>query len=270
MLAPLPFDEWKDTKTTLHLMCQVVGKIRLGHVPYRSHWWNVTLAPTARGLTTGRMRYREHFFEIEFDFVEHRLIVRISSAHEARSFALHDGMAVADFYRAVFATPGDLGMHVKILDKPYGIPIETPFSADREHTSYDKQMVRRYWEALLWSADVFDQFGREFLGKESPAHLFWHGFDLAMGRYSGKAASGPPKPDIVQQEAYSQEVIAVGFWPGDNSAPAASYYTYTAPEPPNLTSFPLAPAGAGWFPSGSGHMGGLPYDAVRTADDPRA
>jgi hypothetical protein len=270
MLAPLPYTEFKPTKVTLHLMCQIVGKIRLGYVPFRSHWWNVTLIPTPRGLSTLRMREGDTFFDIEFDFIDHVVIVRSMHAHEPKRIELHDGLSVAAFYAALFASLAELGLRPVIVDKPYGMGVETPFSTDTEHASYDRVLVRRWWEALLWSADVLDQFAAGFEAKESPAHLFWHGFDLAMARYNGKPSTRPPSPNIVEREAYNREVIAFGFWPGDDNTPAPTYYTYTAPEPADLTKMPLAPAGAGWYPSGSGHIGGLSYDAVRESADPRA
>lgn len=270
MLAPLPYADWKPTKTTLQLMCQIVGKIRLGHLPYRSHWWNVTLHPTVRGLSTYRMRSGSTFFEIEFDFVEHELVIRATHAHEPARIALHDGLTVADFYSQVFAALAAFGVTTAIVDRSYGMPgVDVHFSTDTEHASYDRVMVRRWWEIVLWSADVFDEFGSTFAGKQSPAHLFWHSFDLAFARFSGRLANTPPKDDPVQQEAYSHEVIAVGFWAGDENVREPAYYTYTAPEPPELATMPLAPAQARWIPAGSGHLGVLPYDAVRDADDPR-
>ncbi len=270
MLAPLPYADWKPTLTTLHLMSQIVGKIRLGHVPYRSHWWNVTLQPTARGLTTGRMRNGTTFFQIDFDFVDHQVVVRAHTAHEPAVIPLHDGLSVAEFYETIMKTLAAFGIKTKIVGKPYGMGVETRFSADREHASYDNVMVRRWWEIVLWTADVFDQYASEFIGKESPAQLFWHSFDLALARYSGRPTNRPPSQNPVEQEAYSQEVIAVGFWPGDENVKAPTYYTYTAPEPPTLTAMPLAPKGALWVPSGSGHEGVVPYDTIRTSADPRA
>jgi hypothetical protein len=270
LLAPLPYEEWTPTLTTLHLWCQIVGKLRLGHVPYRSHWWNVTLLPTARGLTTGRMRAGTTFFQIDFDFVDHKVVVQSNRAHEPASIPLHDGLSVAEFYATVFKTLAAFGIQTRIVDKPYGMGVDIPFSVDRDHESYDRVMVRRWWEINLWSADVFDQYASEFIGKESPAQLFWHSFDLAVARYSGRPANKPPSENPVEQEAYSQEVISVGFWAGDPNTPAPTYYTYTAPEPVSLTSMPLAPVQAAWSASGSGHLGVLPYDAVRTAADPRA
>jgi hypothetical protein len=268
MLAPLPYVEWKATKTTLHLMCQIVGKIRLHHVPHKSQWWNVTLHPTARGLSTLRMRAGETFFEIEFDFVEHRTIVRTSASHAPATIELRDGLSVAEFHRELFTILRGFGLDISIVDKPYGMGIETPFSLDTEHASYDKTMVTRWWRVVLWSADVFDRYASDFNGKESPAHLFWHAFDLALARFSGRPANAPANPDPVQQEAYSHEVIAVGFWPGDEKTPYPAYYTYTAPEPETLATTPLAPEGASWVPSGSGHLGVLAYDVVRESADP--
>ena len=270
-LTPLPYAPWEPTKTTLHLWTQIVGKIRLGATPHRNHWWNVTLVPTVRGLTTQRMRHGETFFELEFDFVAHRLVARSGDGAQAPSFALTDGTSVAEFYERTLALLRVLGVDAHILGKPYGIPFEAPrFADDHEHRSYDAGAVRRWWDALLWTADVFDEFASEFAGKQSPAHLFWHGFDLAMARFSGARAAGPPKTDAVQQEAYSHEVIAFGFWPGDANTPGATYYTYTAPEPQTLTEFPLHPEPAAWYPQGTGHLGGLPYEAVRISTNPRA
>lgn len=270
LLAPLPYADWKPTLTTVHLMSQIIGKIRLGHVPYRSHWWNVTLQPSARGLSTGRMRNGTTFFQIDFDFVDHQVVVRANTAHESATIALHDGLSVAEFYETILKTLAAFGITTAIVDKPYGMGVETRFSDDREHASYDNVMVRRWWEIVLWSADVFDQYASDFIGKESPAHLFWHSFDLALARYSGRPANRPPSDNPVEAEAYSQEVIAVGFWPGDENTTAATYYTYTAPEPPGLTSMPLRPEGATWVSSGSGHLGVLPYETIRTAADQRA
>lgn len=270
MLAPLPYEDWKPTKTTLHLMCQIVGKIRLGHVPYRSHWWNVTLHPTARGLSTYRMRAGTTFFEIAFDFIDHRLVINVAGTHAPATIPLRDGLTVAQFYEAVFELLAGFGIETAIVDKPYKMGVETPFSSDREHHAYDRVMVRRWWEIVLWSADVFDRYASETVAKESPAHLFWHSFDLALARFSGRPSNRPPSNNVVEDEAYSQEVIAVGFWPGDDKTPAPTYYTYTSPEPATLASMPLAPKGAAWVPSGTGHLGVLPYDLVRASADPSA
>ena len=271
LLEPLRFSAWERTKTTLHLWSQIVGKIALRTSALRNHWWNCTLRPTAQGFKTQLLRAGDTFFEIELDVVEHRAVVRASSAPDPQAFDLRDGLSVAEFYASLRAALQRFGIDVPILAKPYGFPgQETPFAQDRANHAYDAAAVQRFWNVIAWTTTVFETFASEFAGKQGPVQLFWHGFDLALGRYSGRRADGPPKDDPVQREAYSHEVIAFGFWAGDANVPAPTYYTYTAPEPPDLTSIALAPDGASWASAGSGHMGMLPYETVRTADDPTA
>jgi hypothetical protein len=269
-LDDLPYAAFEPTKTTLHLWCQIVGKIALRSSALRNHWWNCTLKPTARGLRTELLHANGLPFDIELDFVDHRAIVR-AGEHDDVTFRLHDGLSVAEFYAAIRTTLAALGIEVSILAKPYGVPsLTTPFAGDREHHTYDPAMVQRWWNLTRWTADVFERFASEFAGKQGPVQLFWHSFDLALGRYSGRRAEGPPKSDPVEREAYSHEVIAFGFWPGDPNVPAPTYYTYTAPEPATLTTFALRPIGAAWNASGAGHMGSVPYETIRAAADPEA
>jgi Family of unknown function (DUF5996) len=269
-LPDIPYPAWEPTKTTIHLYSQIVGKIALRSSALRNHWWNCTLKPTARGVRTERLRANGVSFDIELDFVDHQAIVRASEQDEV-TFRLRDGLSVAEFHSSLQDVLRALGISVRILAKPYGVAgLTTPFAQDRAHASYDAVAVRRWWDVIRWSSDVFERFASEFAGKQGPVQLFWHGFDLALGRYSGKLAGGPPKADPVEREAYSHEVIAFGFWAGDQNVPAPTYYTYTAPEPPTLTTFALRPDGAAWNPAGSGHMGTVPYDVIRSSADPDA
>jgi hypothetical protein len=271
LLPELPYEAWEPAKTTLHLWCQIVGKIALRSSALRNHWWNVTLRPSGRGVATHRLFAGSTSFDIEFDFVEHQLVVRASVARKPALISLRDGLSVAEFYVAVRAALGGFGIDVPIVAKPYGVAsLTTPFAEDREHRSYHAGMVRRWWDGIRWTSDVFERFAREFAGKQSPVQLFWHSFDLAMARYSGRRANVAAPSDPVQREAYSHEVIAFGFWAGDANVPAPTYYSYTAPEPATLTTFALRPDGAAWGPAGNGHMGTVPYDRIRGAADPEA
>ncbi|HEY0614644.1 MAG TPA: DUF5996 family protein [Candidatus Elarobacter sp.] len=269
-LPEIPYGAWEPTKTTVHLYSQIVGKVALEASALQNHWWNCTLKPTARGVRTNRLRAGGTSFEIEFDFVDHRLIVR-ASANDEVTFRLHDGLSVAEFYLSVRAAMDALGVRVPIVGKPYGVPsLTTPFAQDREHCAYDAVAVRRWWDVVRWSSDVLEDFASEFAGKQGPVQLFWHSFDLALGRYSGKRAPEPPPDDPVAREAYSHEVIAFGFWAGDANVREPAYYTYTAPEPAGLTSCSLRPEGAVWNAAGAGHLGTLSYEIVRRSPDPRA
>jgi hypothetical protein len=264
---PLSLAEWIETKSTLHRYVQTVGKIRMALMPFRNHWWHVTLYVSTRGLTTGPMPIRDgRTIEIEFDFVDHRLMVATSDG-ESPSFELRQGLACMDFFSQLFAALEQLGVEVTIYPAPYELsgPL---LSKDREHDDYDADAVTRYWTVLRRTTEVLSQFASRFNGKQSPVHLFWHSFDLALARYSGRPAPARPGADRVTAEAYSHEVIAFGFWPGDARVPEASFYSYTAPAPQGLVAQTLGPKHAWWnVEAGTAY---LSYDDLRASDDPDA
>jgi hypothetical protein len=265
-LPELHLADWRATKDTLHLYCQIVGKIRLASTPARNHWWNVPLYVDVRGLTTRRLHHAGTTFELDLDLVDHALIVRTADGR-TRSFALGDGVTVADFDSRLHGLLGELGVDVEIREQPFGVAMKTPFPQDVEHASWDRAAVERFGRILDWSDSVFEEFSGWFNGKTSPVHLFWHSLDLAVTRFSGRP--GPAiDADRITREAYSHEVISFGFWAGDDTVGDAAYYSYTAPEPAGLRDQPLS-AGA-WIESGSGSLALLPYETVRTAHDPRA
>ena len=269
-LPELALADWEATKTTLHLWTQIVGKVRMASSPPRNHWWHVTLYVDVRGLTTRRLHAPDGTpFRIDFDFLEHRLRVGTADGSE-ESFSLVDGLSVADFDGRLHECLGRLGLDLEIRETPFGIPITTPFPDDREHASYDPEAAVRFWRVLEWTDATLEEFAGWFCGKTSPVHLFWHSFDLALARYSGAACAAPPGPDPVSREAYSHEVIAFGFWAGDEQLSEPSFYSYTAPEPAGLREQPLAPHEARWTPRGDGSLAILPYAAVRGSADPRA
>jgi len=264
---PLPLEAWEPTKQTLHRYCQMLGKVRLALAPYRNHWWHVTLRVGTRGLETGPLPLPDgRRVELTLDLVDHAVIGRDSTGASGR-FPLRHPFACADFHEQLFTLLRDLGVEVDIDTTPYDL--EGPaFTDDRIHDSYDAGAVERYWTVLRHSADVLETFAGRFNGKQSPVHLFWHSFDLAMARFSGRRAPTKPGASQVEADAYSHEVIAFGFWPGDANVRFPAYYSYTAPAPDGLTSQPLRPDAAAWDTTAGTAQ--LPYDIVRTADDPRA
>ena len=263
-LPELRLRDWRAPKDTLHLYAQILGKIRMATTPPRNHWWNVPLYVDVRGLTTRRLHHRGTTFEITLDFVDHSTIVRTADGRSA-SFELA-GLSVADFDARIHALLADLGVDVEIREQPFGVPMTTPFPLDVEHASWDRGAIERFGRILDWSDSVFEEFSGWFSGKTSPVHLFWHSLDLAVTRFSGRAAA-PIDADAVTQEAYSQEVISFGFWAGDDNVGDAAYYSYTAPEPAGLREQPLS-VGA-WIEFGPGSLAVLPYEAVRSARHPR-
>ncbi|HYP00064.1 MAG TPA: DUF5996 family protein [Pyrinomonadaceae bacterium] len=260
----LPLDEWRDTYATLHMWTQIVGKIRLVQSPRVNHWWQVPLYVSARGLTTTAIPHGTRNFEIEFDFIEHQLVIRTSDG-ETRTLRLAP-RAVADFYRELMATLGALGLEVKIRAIPDEVPNPIPFAEDYEHASYDAEYVNRLWRILTQSDRVLKEFRSRFTGKVSPVHFFWGSFDLAVTRFSGRRAPDRAGADSINREAYSHEVISHGFWPGSGNIQMPAFYSYTTPEPAGLPEAAIRPAGAFYNPPTGGFI--LPYDDVRQAAAP--
>ena len=257
----LPLDAWQDTYQTLQLWTQIAGKIRLTLSAKVNHWWHTTLYVNARGLTTSPIPYGAESFEIQFDFLDHRLEVLTSGGR--RTTVVLKPMPVAEFYTKVMSALGSLGIHVAINTKPQELPNPIPFEQDFQHASYDPEYAHRFWLALVSAADVLQEFRGRFIGKCSPVQFFWGSFDLACTRFSGRPA--PPRKGAITAEAYSHECCSAGFWPGAGLGQAA-FYSYTAPAPPGLSDEPGA--AKFWNPQLSEFV--LPYDAVRTAASPRA
>ena len=237
---------------------QVVGKIRLELTPLVNHWWNVPLYVSARGLTTSPMRYDDRIFEIEFDFIDHKL--RIDCSNGALTTLALRPQSVADFYQELMDALHRLDIDVKIWLMPVEIPNPIRFDQDQIHKSYDAEYANRFWRALVNIDDVFKEFRTRFIGKVSPVHFWWGSFDHAVTRFSGRPAPPREGADKITVEAYSHEVISHGFWPGGNGVQAA-FYSYTAPEPTGLSDSKIKPA-AGFYSKDMKEFL-LPYDAVR-------
>jgi len=267
----LTLDEWAPTQSTLHRWTQIVGKTRLALAPMQNHWWQVVLYVTDRGLTTSPIPYDGRTFDVNFDFVDHKLVA-LTSDGDQRSIPLAP-RSVADFYREYNAMLRSLDIEVHLYGRPVEIGDATPFAKDNAHASYDADAANRWWRILLNSDRVFRAFRGRFLGKSSPSHFWWGGFDLACTRFSGRRGPEYPGkipncPDYVMKEAYSHECISAGWWPGSVDSPVTEpcFYAYSYPEPPGFDVAPVRPEGSyyhkemrEWF---------LPYEVVRTSPDP--
>jgi hypothetical protein len=259
----LPLEEWKDTYATLHMWTQIVGKIRLVQSPPINHWWQVPLYLTARGLTTSPIPYETRSFQIDFDFIDHHLLINTSDG-VTKTIAL-EPRSVADFYRELMATLRTLKIEVKIRATPDEVQNPIPFAEDREHASYDPEYANRFWRILVQASRVFEEFRARFIGKCSPVHFFWGSFDLAVTRFSGRLAPEREGADQITREAYSHEVISHGFWPG-GGAVGPAFYSYTAPQPVGLDKTVIRPPEAFYSQEMSEFL--LMYDDMRKTDAP--
>jgi hypothetical protein len=264
----LSYPAWRDTAVTLQLWTQIVGKVRLALTPWVNHSWQVPFYVTARGLGTSPVPYGNEIFEMEFDFVGHAFVVRTSWGDE-RAIALAP-QPVAEFHRKFLALLDSLGIAVRINETPNEMPDPVRFSGDRIHTAYDAAAAHAFWRALVQADRVFKLFRTGFLGKVSPVHFFWGGFDLAVTRFSGRPAplhpgGMPGLPDAVAREAYSHEVSSAGFWPGNDAFPQAAFYSYAYPEPAGYRD--TAVTDGARYDAQLGEFI-LPYDNVRSAAEP--
>lgn len=261
-----PLEAWQDTCATLHMWTQIVGKVRLALSPRVNHWWEVPLYVNARGLTTSAIPYGEDGFEIQFDFIDHKLEIQTSWG-SSKTLALKP-RSVADFYAEFMAALRTLGISVKIWSMPVEVANPVRFENDTQHASYDPEYAHRFWQILVSCENVFQEFRAGFIGKCSPVHFFWGSFDLCVTRFSGRRAPERPNADSITREAYSHEVISAGFWPGGGDIKDAAFYAYAAPEPAGFADQKVKPAAAFYHPQMKEFL--LMYDDVRRADSPRA
>ena len=267
----LTLDEWAPTQTTLQRWTQIVGKTRLALAPMQNHWWQVVLYLTGNGLTTSPIPYGEREFEVEFDFIDHALVIRTSDG-DTRSLQLQPH-SVADFYAEYMSLLRTLGIDVRIWPVPVEMSDTTRFTDDRSHASYDADAAHRCWQVLVHADRALKEFRGRFVGKSSPSHFFWGGFDIACTRFSGRSAPRHPggipnTPDWVNQEAYSHECISAGWWPGTvgSSVVEPSFYAYSYPEPAGCDVAMVRPVSAFYHPVM--HEWILPYESVRTSSTP--
>ena len=267
----LPLDAWRDTFATLHLWTQIVGKIRMVQGPPQNHTWHSTLYVTSRGLTTSPIPHAGRTFQIDFDFLRHRLEVQASDGASG-GFPL-EPQSVASFYAKVRQQLDGLGLAVRIRPVPNEVADPIPFDRDETHASYDAEHAHRFWQVLVQADRVLKIFRSRFIGKCSPVHYFWGAPDLAVTRFSGRVApvhpGGIPNlPDTITRDAYSHEVSSCGFWPGGGAIDYPAFYAYAYPAPAGFAEASVLPGDA--FYSHDYREFILPYDVVRTSPTPDA
>lgn len=260
----LPWNAWSTTADTLQMWTQIVGKTRLALTPLQNHWWNVPLYVTARGLGTSAIACGDDVLDIEFDFVEHELRMRLSSG-KSESLTLRS-KSVAEFYREYQHCLAALGVSVKLWPMPVEVQKPIRFDLDTQHSTYDRDYANRFWKVLVRAEKVFRAWAPSFMGKVSPVHFFWGSFDLAVTRFSGRTAPPREGADSIQREAYSHEVISAGFWPGNGGYGAAAFYCYAAPVPDGLADKQISPEAAKWDKTLGEYV--FLYDDVRLQPSP--
>lgn len=250
---------------------QIIGKVKLSKSPWLNHSWHSTFFLTPRGLTSALIHDGPRAFAVDFDFVDHLLVIQDDRGAEVKLQLMPE--SVASFYRKVFRAFDGMGIQAHIDPRPNELPDRERFSEDVIHCSYDPEFSSRFWQAMLRTHQVMQEFRSRYVGKVSPIHFFWGSMDLAITRFSGRRAPQHPGgvlnlPDLVTREAYSHEVSSCGFWPGNDLVPYPAFYSYAYPIPAGFESARIRPNGAIYHETLREFL--LPYDLVRASADPAA
>jgi hypothetical protein len=269
-LPELPFENWTDTRITLHLIFQIIGKTRLKLTARKNHWWYITLYVSPRGFTTHGIPVDNgmNSLEILLD-VRKKAVVLIHSDAEPVEITLQNGLSIANFYRRFMGELGKLNLHPRFIGKPFDMGIDKTFEQLEEYRAYNWEYIDRFWRVMMWNNAVFQEFSGRFYGKTCPVHLYWHHMDLVVTRFSGKKL--PPmdaSARISDKDAYSHEQISFGFWVGDNDIQKPMYYSYTYPSPKGIENEVLSPDEAFWQDANGSPMALLAYEEVRNSEDP--
>ena len=270
-LPALPFDEWTDTRLTLHLILQIIGKTRLKSTTRKNHWWYITLYVTPRGFGTHGIPINDGLdsFEIELDIKRKAVIISRSSGEDIL-LSLNSNPSIAEFYTRFMGEINGLGVFPKFIEKPFDVGIDKRFDEITEYHHYDWKYINTFWKLMLWNNSVFQEFSGRFYGKSCPVHIYWHHLDLVVTRFSGKRLPPMDKSArILEKETYSHEQISFGFWVGDTNVPEPMYYSYTYPSPDGIDEETLQPKEAFWQDSNGSPMALLRYEDVKNSATPR-
>jgi len=270
-LPDLKYVGFEKEKLTLHLLLQIVGKIKLELMPRKNHWWFITHYITTKGISTGAIPYNNGFsnFTIDFNFITHQLEVTTSRG-DFKVLKLKNGLNISEFYTELFSILQTLKINVKIVDKPFDLGIDKKFSAISEVHHYKESYIEKLWKSLLWTDGIFKEFSGRFYGKTCPVHLYWHSMDLAVTRFSGrKVPKMPDEARLSDKDAYSHECISFGFWPGDENIQEPAFYSYTFPNPEGLEEQKLQPEVAKWEMNNGSPMAILTYANLREEEKPK-
>ncbi len=270
-LPTLTYQGHEQSKLTLHLFLQIIGKIRLMMTPRKNHWWYITEYVDTQGFTTGPIPYHSGMdtFSITLNVLQHQLEV-VTSQGEEQSFKLENSLSVAEFYQQLMKILKEFNIPISILDRPYELNIDQHFDEITNYHHYDKDYVKKLWQIMLWVDGVFKEFSGRFYGKTCPVHLYWHSMDLTVTRFSGKEA--PPMDAgarISDKDAYSHECISFGFWAGDDHMQEPAFYSYTYPAPKGIDRQTLQPSAAEWIDSNGSPMAILRYKDLIQNPEPR-
>ncbi len=270
-LPELPFESWNDTRITLHIILQILGKTRLASTPRKNHWWFITLYVSPAGFSTFAIPVKDGLESVSLEFnIKRKAVVITQSSGEEKTISLAGNPNIADFYKEYTRALEGTGLSTGFVEKPFDLGIETPFQQLTEYHHYDWQAIEKFWTLMQWNNSILQEFSGRFYGKSCPVHIYWHHLDLVVTRFSGKKLPAmDASARVLEKDTYSHEQISFGFWAGDPNVPEPMYYSYTYPAPKGIDEETLQPSIARWQDSNGSPMALLRYEDVRKSSNPR-
>jgi len=264
---PLPYEEWRPTRETLHAHTQVLGKLAARLAPAEPQLQHAALRLTARGFETLPLPAPDGSgaLVVIIDLHMHKTVLEHSDGRR-RAVALTPNRSVAAITREVLDHVHALVGPVAFDPRPQEVPWTIPLDRDNEHTTYDPDQVGAYFAAATRAAAVLAMLRAPFRGRSTPVNAWWGSFDLAVNLFSGDPAA-PPSSDFIMRNAMDSQEVAVGWWPGDDRYPTAAFYAYAHPAPAGYSSATLEPAQARWDESLGEYI--LDWEDVCSSQDPQ-
>ncbi len=270
-LPELPFENWNDSRITVHIILQIIGKTRLASTPRKNHWWYITLYVSPKGFSTRDIPVNDGLDSVEIEFnIAKKAVIITKSAGEEIVISLSENPTIADFYKEYISKLKSTGLSFDFVEKPFDVEIEKPFSEITEYHHFDWEHIEKFWKIMQWNNSILNEFSGRFYGKSCPVHIYWHHLDLVVTRFSGKKL--PPmdaSARVLEKDSYSHEQISFGFWAGDAKVREPMYYSYTYPSPKGIDEEVLQPIEATWQDSNGSPMALLSYETVKNASNPR-
>ena len=270
-LPQLPYKDWTDSRITMHLILQIIGKVRMSLNPRRPHWWHITLYVSPVGFTTSLMPNSKGDGCLELIYnVQTMEVILLMDNGDQYSIPLREGLTVADFYTQFKSLLEQLEIDAYITDEAFDMGIDQAYSELSNYYHHDRESVEKFWKTMAFTDSVFREFSGRYYGKTSPVQIFWHHLDMAVTRFSGKKL--PPMPDEaskLEKDAYSHEVISMGYWGGDDNLQEPAYYAYAYPSPEGLDSENLEPSYALWQDANGSPMAIMQYHKLIEENNPR-
>ena len=223
----LGYSTWHTTCDTLHMVMQMMGKIKLRKMSPQPEWKHSLLQITARGFSTGLIPDGDHSFEISIDILNGMVDIMSTNGVNA-TFELHDGVSVSGYYADLMGALGYVGHPVVINVTPQEFHSATPFTEQTRRVDFDHAAARNFFMQNVFARNALLDFAAPYRGKKICPSLFWGSFDMTTVLFSGVEKKFPGT-GVIEESAFDEQFIEFGFWPGDPNEDDPTFFVMAYP-----------------------------------------